>query len=53
VHFGERLIDIVQDGSGVRATARQGDTETETTVEASYLVGADGGRQRGGYWILI
>lgn len=35
--------DLFQDGSGVRATTRRGDMDTETTFQASYLGGADGG----------
>ncbi|KAJ5952648.1 uncharacterized protein N7479_011061 [Penicillium vulpinum] len=42
VHFEETLIRIEQNASCIRATTRRDDIET--TFQASYLVGADGGQ---------
>lgn len=42
VHFEETLVRIKQNALGIRATSRRDDIET--TFQASYLVGADGGQ---------
>ena len=39
VEFGKALVDFAQDANGVRATLSNGET-----VQADFLVGADGGR---------
>jgi 2-polyprenyl-6-methoxyphenol hydroxylase-like FAD-dependent oxidoreductase len=43
VQFGHELVDFTDADTGVRVTYRSTDG-TETTVEADYLVGCDGGR---------
>ncbi|MFE1980158.1 FAD-dependent monooxygenase [Streptomyces mirabilis] len=43
IRFNTELIDIKQDDEEVRATLRRRDDGAEYTVEARYVIGADGG----------
>ncbi|MFF4116197.1 FAD-dependent monooxygenase [Streptomyces sp. NPDC001714] len=43
IRFNTELIDIKQDDEQVRATLRRRDDGAEYTVEARYVIGADGG----------
>jgi 2,4-dichlorophenol 6-monooxygenase len=47
VRYGQELIGLSQDESGVTARVRDVAEETEWTVEADYVLGADGGRSVG------
>ena len=44
IRFGHELTSLVQDDDGVTATVRDREAQTEYTVRARYLIGADGGR---------
>lgn len=44
IRFSHELTALVQDDEGVTATVRDLEAQTEYTVRARYLVGADGGR---------
>jgi 2,4-dichlorophenol 6-monooxygenase len=48
IRFGHELIDLAQDGGGVRALIRDRATGGEYVVESEYLLGADGGRRVAG-----
>ncbi len=44
VRFGHELTALTQDGEGVTATVCDLEAQTEYTVHARYVIGADGGR---------
>ncbi|NIH78753.1 aklavinone 12-hydroxylase RdmE [Amycolatopsis viridis] len=46
VRFSTEMVSFEQDADGVTAVLRSRDSGAETTVRASYLVAADGGRGR-------
>jgi 2,4-dichlorophenol 6-monooxygenase len=45
IRFGHELIDLEQDGEGVRALIRDNRSSREYVVACDYLFGADGGRR--------
>ena len=45
IRFGHELIDLEQDGEGVRALIRETASGREYVVDCEYLLGADGGRR--------
>ncbi len=47
VRYGQELVGLSQDDSGVTARVRDIVDDTEWTVEADYVLGADGGRSVG------
>ena len=48
IRFGHELIDLTQDGEGVRALIRDNASGGEYVVKSDYLLGADGGRRVAG-----
>jgi 2,4-dichlorophenol 6-monooxygenase len=44
IRFNHELLDLEQDGDGVRARIRDNDGDREYVVRCEYLLGADGGR---------
>ncbi|HEY2161574.1 MAG TPA: FAD-dependent monooxygenase [Solirubrobacteraceae bacterium] len=48
IRFGHELIDLEQDGDGVRALIRDNSSGSEYVVQSEYLLGADGGRRVAG-----
>jgi len=47
LEFNRELIALEQDDDGVLATIRNRDDDTESTVRARYVIGADGGKTVG------
>ena len=48
IRFGHELLELEQDGEGVRALVRDKASGREYVVRSEYLVGADGGRRVAG-----
>jgi 2,4-dichlorophenol 6-monooxygenase len=48
IRFNHELIDLHQDGDGVRATVRDNGSGRHYVVRCDYLLGADGGRRVAG-----
>lgn len=46
VRFNMEFLDLVQDADGVTAQVKDRLSNTETTIRAKYLIGADGARSR-------
>ncbi len=44
IRFNHELVDLEQDGDGVRALIRDNASKREYVVRCDYLIGADGGR---------
>jgi 2,4-dichlorophenol 6-monooxygenase len=47
IHFNHELVTFTQDEDGVHAVVKNRETEDTYTVDAQYLIGADGGKTVG------